>query len=131
MTRAARTNAQGLHLFEDTEVIATTVAVVKAGDGLSAAMHVEPTEHRIGDTVHVVIECTVKTITHEAQKDTGLLIRKHKLEAGTATMVPKELVHDMLEATRAAIEQRRIEDERARGVERIDFPGGDVDGADA
>jgi hypothetical protein len=118
MARQNQTNAQGLHLFEQREVIATKVAITNAGDGLSQALAIDPVELTIGETVHVVLECEVAQIAFEAQKDTGLLVRKHKLRAGTATRIDKELVHDMLEEQRVKIEQ-------AKGVERLDFPAGD------
>lgn len=48
--------------FEGRTITKTTIAVKKAGDGLSQAQKVEPTVLRQGETVYVVLECEVGTI---------------------------------------------------------------------
>lgn len=120
---ARRTNTpspNGLHSFEGREVIGTRVAVTNAGDGLSKAMSIDPTELALGSTVYVVLECETTRVGYEPVTDTGTLLRKHTLKAGTATLVDGALVADVLDAQKLAIE-------RAAGVERLDFEGdGDV-----
>lgn len=112
--RRAKTNSRGLHSFEGRDVIATKVAITRAGDGLSEAMSIDPEELALGSTVYVVLECETTRVGYEPVKDTGTLIRKHTLKAGTATLVEADLVSDLLEAQRAKIEQ-------AKGIERLDF----------
>jgi hypothetical protein len=106
-----------LHKFEGREVIGTKVAISRAGDGLSQALAIEPEELTIGRTVYVVLECTVGPVTMEPVKDTDSLTRKHKLIAGTATLVEKDLVGELLAAQRAKIEE-------AQGIQRLEFEGG-------
>lgn len=112
-----------LHKFEGREVIGTKVAISRAGDGLSQALAIDPEELRIGQTVYVVIECEVGPVTMEPVKETDALTRKHKLIAGTATLVDKALVADLLEAQRA-------KNDAAKGTPRLDFTGDDDDTAD-
>ena len=107
-----------LHRFEGRDVIGTRIAITRAGDGLSQALAIEPAELSIGDTVYVVLECTVSKVTHEPVKDTDSLTRVQTLQAGTATLVDKALVADVLQ------EQRDRLDE-ARGIQRLDFEEGD------
>lgn len=103
-----------LKKFEGHEVIGTKVAITGAGDGLSQALAVEPLELMLGQTVYVVIECEVTAVTHDPVKDTKSVTRKHKLHAGAATLVDKELVAAVLDDQRQRIDA-------ARGVERLDF----------
>ncbi len=111
-----------LHKFEGREVIGTKVKITGAGDGLSQALAIDPTELSLGETVYVVLECTVDKVIHERVKDTEALTRVQSLKAGTATLVDKDLVDAKLEAQRVRIEE-------AKGVSRLDFTeeGGDGD----
>lgn len=119
--RTPTKSASGLHSFEGREVIATRVAVTNAGDGLSEAMTIDPEELALGSTVYVVLECETTRIGYEPVKDTGTLLRKHTLRAGTATLVDGALVSEVLD-------QQRVRIEQAKGVERLDFEGGDGNG---
>lgn len=115
----------GLQQFDGNEVIATTVAITNAGDGLSKALKVKPQEMHHGETVFVVLECEVSKVTFvRADPDAGDdLIRVHSLRAGLATLVDQELVSGVLS------EQRRILDE-AKGIQTL--PGlGDGDEPEA
>ncbi len=51
------TNA--LTSFDGRDVIKTTIAITKAGDGLSDALKVDPQEFSLGDEVVVVLKCEV------------------------------------------------------------------------
>lgn len=106
-----------LHRFEGRDTLTTKIKITNAGDGLSQALAIEPEELGMDDTVYVVLECTVDAVTFERVKDTNALSRVQKLRAGTATLVDKALVHDVLEAQRVKLEQ-------ARGIERLDFDDG-------
>jgi hypothetical protein len=95
--------------FEDHEVIASRVAITNAGDGLSEAMSIAGTELRLGERVHVVLECVVAKVRHEpaSRDDAELLARVHFLRAGLATIVPESVVR------KALAQQRRSLDEAA------------------
>lgn len=114
--------SEALHKFEGRDVIGARIKITGAGDGLSQALAIEPAELRSGTKVYVVTECTVGAITFEPVKDTDAFTRVQTLKAGTATMIDKALVAEMLEAQRAKIEA-------AKGIQRIDFEG-DEDGHD-
>lgn len=107
-----------LHKFEGREVIGTKVAIANAGDGLSEALAIDPEELSHGTTVYVVLECVVDSVTFKRVKDTEALTRVQRLKAGTATLVDKAMVGEVLEAQRVKIEH-------AKGVERLDFTEGD------
>lgn len=81
--------------FEGREVYRTSIAITRAGDGLSEAMKVEPREFHHGETVYVVLECTVAKVQHvpyDKDDPFGPLSRVHSLAAGTATIVDEEIV---------------------------------------
>lgn len=103
-----------LNKFEGREVIGTRIAIANAGDGLSQAMAIDPQELTLGDTVHVVLECTVDKLTFERVKDTDALTRVQRLKAGTASLIDASLVSSVLE-------EQRLKIEAAQGVTRLDF----------
>lgn len=121
-TPPADATQPALHKFEGKEVIGTKVKITGAGDGLSQALAIEPTELKLGETVLVLVECTVDKITHERVKDTNVAQRVQSLKASTATIVDAEFAGDRLE-------QQRIKIEQAKGVDRLDFVG-DGEGGD-
>ena len=112
------TTVPNLTQFEGRDVIGSSVAITRAGDGLSQSLAVEPTDLHLGSTVYVVLECTVGKVRFEPVPDTSALRRVHTLVTTTATTVDKELVADLLEAQRVAIE-------KARGVTRLPFDPAD------
>lgn len=103
-----------LHKFEGREVIGTKVAITNAGDGLSKALAIEPEELAHGTTVYVVLECVVDSVSFKRVTDTQSLTRNQNLRAGTATLVDKALVADLLQAQREKIDA-------AEGKEQLDF----------
>lgn len=111
-----------LHRFEGRDVIGTKIKITGAGDGLSQALAIEPQELSLGETVYVVTECVVDKVTHERVKDTDTLTRVQSLKAGTATLVDKALVAELLE-------EQRVKIDEAKGLQRLDFTG-DEDGDD-
>lgn len=106
--------AEKLRKFEGREVQGTTIAIKNAGDGLSKALAIDPREFRTNETVYVVLECNVGPISFVPVKDTDGLLRKHDFVAGTATIVDKELVQDVLRE-----QQDRIDAEEAK--RQLDF----------
>ena len=106
-----------LGTFDGALVLATSIKVTNAGDGLSAALAVDPTLMHLGQKVCVVLECEVADITFSPiPKAAGTVVRVHKLRAGDAAIVAEDLVSDALNEQR-----RRIE--ASKGVERLDFSG--------
>lgn len=106
MTTAKASKAaakKGLTPFEGRDVISARVAITNAGDGLSAAMAVEPTELHVGEKVYVVLECEVAKVRFEPVKDTGSMARVHVLRGGAATLVDADLVAEHLAAQRKRI----------------------------
>jgi hypothetical protein len=103
-----------LNPYEGLAVTVATIRVTNAGDGLSAALKVEPTEYHHGDTVYVMLECEVARVAYEPIPDTNELRRVHTLRAGVGTVVADE-------AAAAAIERQRAVLERAAGIQRLDL----------
>lgn len=101
-----------LGTFDGLDVITSSVAITNAGDGLSQAMSIDHRQLHHGETVYVVLECEVVDIQFPKIKDTDSLNRKHKLRAGTATIVDKASVIKV-------IEEQRVKIEKAQGIERL------------
>lgn len=109
---AALTDKSHLHQFDGRDVLATTIAITNAGDGLSNAMKVAPTEFHHGQKVYVVLETEVAKVSFQPLAEgTQELQRIHTLRAGNATIVDADLVkaHLDLQAERiqAAIDTAR------------------------
>lgn len=105
--------------FEGRDILRTTVAITQAGDGLSEALAVAPSAHGIGDTVYVLMACTVADVrflpADKDDPDMGL-VRRHTLRAGTATLVDRETAQPLI------VDQRRRIDE-ARGTPQLPIAG--------
>lgn len=113
-----------LPTFDGRDVIASTIAVRKAGDGLSEALSIEPAPFHIGETVFVVLECEVTAVNHlPIPKAESVLARKHVLTTETATIVDGALVAEVLGQQKAKLETARLEAQRAKeekdGVQRV------------
>lgn len=114
-----------LSSFDGRAVMKSTVAVTNAGDGLSAAMKVDPREFHHGETVTVAIECEVVKVRLDPFDKTDLqgpLIRHHVLKAGTATIVDGDLLTAQLNDMR---ERVKLAKEAEQGVQRLDFDSDD------
>lgn len=120
---APRFKNDGIEGFDGREVLGESVAITGAGDGLSEALAIEPVGLHIGDTVYVVTECIASEISFKPVKDTNGLRRQMKLKAGTATIVDKELVAELIE-TQA--EKNRVARDLKSGKMRLDFEGNPV-----
>lgn len=114
MARKASNTTGTYPTFEGRDVIGMKVAITNAGDGLSDAMLVAPTELHIGDRVFVVLEGEVSKVNYTGVKGTEALHRVQTIRAGVATLVDEALVKKVLDEQRIAIE-------RFKGVERLDF----------
>lgn len=76
--------------FEGRDVVDTTVAITKAGDGLSAALEVEPVELRHKQIVQVILECEVGAVTFKQATEGEGLVRVHKLVTSRATLITQD-----------------------------------------
>jgi hypothetical protein len=112
-----------LGTFEGDDVLAATVVITRAGDGLSEALDVHPVQLHRGDTVYVVLECEVGEIGFVSIQKTNALARKHKLVTLSATIVDEQIVSEALDRTKLAIEQRK-------GIRRLPLGGTDPDAPD-
>lgn len=107
--------------FEGRDVHSTTVSITNAGDGLSKAMKVEPTELHHEQTVHVVLECVVSKIRYDQVDDTDGLQRVHVLKAGRATIIDAALV-------KAALDEQETKIDEALGNMKLAFTDDQIDG---
>lgn len=106
--------------FDGREVVATTIALTNAGDGLSKAVATEPLELHHGEKCYVVFETDVKKVRFDQSKDDpSKLIRVHTLKAGVATIVDFDLVAKVLTA-------QQEKNDKAAGKAAIPF-GKDVE----
>jgi len=117
MSEAATVTPLVLTPFDGKQVVATTIKVTKAGDGLSAALGIDPQELHHGQKVYVVLETEVDKVQFALSTDSpDMLIRQHILVTETATIVPRETVIAMLTEQRLKIERAR---EEAKGVSQL------------
>ena len=91
--------------FEGKPVLVTSVAVTNAGDGLSAALGVDPQILHQGDRGAILLEFEVSKVRFEPVKDTNGLNRVHILKASTGTLLDLDEVRDKLDAQRRRIEE--------------------------
>lgn len=116
--------------FDDREVARTSIAITRAGDGLSEALKVAPREFHHGDTVYVVLECTctrVQFVPFDRDDPSGPLTRVHTLSAGTATIVDEELVRSHI--SEQAERNLRAREEEAGIIRMFDADEPEVDEA--
>lgn len=110
-----------LGTYDDLPIVESSIAITNAGDGLSKAMEVDPINIHMNDEVYVVLATTASQVKFKPHKDDAKkLIRTIVLTAGVATIVEAELVAAVLDA-----QQERID--KAAGVSRIPFDGGEED----
>lgn len=110
-----------LGMFEGRSVTKTTIAVRNAGDGLSAAMKVNPEALHQGDTVYVVLECKVGPVSFDPIKDSETECeRKHVLRAGAATLIDSEYVKDAIAKQTDAIIAARDEEAGRQQLAPVD-----------
>lgn len=111
--------------FAGRDVVQTAVKVTKAGDGLSAALAIDPRELNIGDKVTIVIDTEVSRVDFAPIKDTDVLVREHTLKAVGATIIDRDLVAAALDSQ---AERIQLAKEAAQGVQRLDLTGSGGEG---
>lgn len=117
--------ANTLKKYEGVEVVGTPIRVVKAGDGLSTALDIDPVEIKIGDTGYLVLQWECTDITYKrAKPGIPLLNRRHTLTTLRAMMIDGTAVAAELDARDSMLaehaEKLRREQE-AYDQEQIDF----------
>lgn len=107
---------QALTPFDGKPVVQTTISITQAGDGLSAALAIDPEEFHHGERVVVVLDCTVgKVVLKPLSKDVpNMLMREHVLIAGTSTIIDPQLVEELLSEQAAKIAAAKEEEERGK-----------------
>ncbi len=114
-----------LGTFEGHDVVAATVKITKAGDGLSSALKLDPVQLGIGDEVHVVLRGVVRDVIFTPTKDDpDDRTRVHVVVTDDVALVAAESVSGLLETNRERL--RRLKDELA-GAEVLPFPPGLLD----
>lgn len=103
--------------FDRLAVLGAAMKLTNAGDGLSKALELDPTELHIGDRVFMVIEGLVTDTGFKSVRLEGNLAgvkRIHTVAAQNIALVDHGLVSDILD------DQQRRRDER-QGIQRIPF----------
>jgi hypothetical protein len=109
-----------LSRFENHDVLSSTISVTNAGDGLSAALSVDPAEYQLGDTVFVVLETRVAKVTYTPSKDSPeARIRVHTLKTEHASVVDGQTVAGLLADTKRKLAEKAEAEEEAKGVQKI------------
>lgn len=100
-------------------VARTTVAITRAGDGLSEALGIEPRVLHLGERVTVVLDCVVSKVRFDPLKETdSMLSRVHVLQAGTAVIADSETVQGLI---REQADKNRRAREAEQGIRRLPF----------
>lgn len=109
--------------FEGMDVVALSIVIKKAGDGLSKAIEVSPQTIELGDEVTVVLHTVCTKVGFKKVKDIDILERSVDLTTLSATTIDQALVADALDDTQKKIEERA-------GVKRLPFGATDDDAPD-
>lgn len=104
--------------FEGTPVVKSTIAIAKAGDGLSEALEINPQEMHVGDEGFFILRAGVRRVIHKPFDTLGNeLVREHTMDTIEIVQVDKaevdELLRDRLDKVRKAAEEKR-------GIQRLD-----------
>ena len=108
--------------FEGQPVHAVALAIRNTGDGLSAAMDVDPVELHHGDIVDVVLRCEVDKIRYDELRDSDGLKRVQMLKAVRATLIDSDVVNEAF-----AEQSKRIADKEGQAQLDLEDDGEDDD----
>lgn len=118
MAARAKKNENPLGELDGRDVLATTIKLVGAGDGLSAPLKIDPQVMHIGEKVYIVAECEVQGLGIKPIKDTDCVTRIHELRVNTTAIVEEDDVRTLLDAQR---EKQKLARESAEGIQRLNF----------
>lgn len=102
-------NQPTLPSFEGNAVKKAAVRITRAGDGLSAALEVEPRAYQIGEEVSFVLRGTVTQINHQQKDEDGPIVRTHTVTASGITEIEPELAEKLLAAAAEELERKKAE----------------------
>lgn len=91
-----------LPAFEEHDVTVAAIRITRCGDGLSAALEVDPKAYDLGDRVSFVITGDVAQINHK-DKD-GVVTRLHTVETTGIAEVSRDVAQKMLQEEAQRIE---------------------------
>lgn len=99
--------------FEGKPVTEATIRITKAGDGLSAALDLEPVALHQGDVVYYVIRGVVEQVNHRPTKaGAKSLARQHTIAVSGITTLPKDVAEPMIAEAEERIQEMLAEAER-------------------
>lgn len=118
--------SQELASFEGRNEVASTIKIMRAGDGLSTPLAAEPRGWAQGDRLPVLLWTTVGKITHEPATEGKGVVRLHILntdEAAVLDHVDEALLDDLLASQRERVAEYEAtiaaEKEAAKGIQKL------------
>lgn len=83
--------------FEGDEVVASSVKITKAGDGLSDALEIDPLVFHRGEEVFFVLRGKVRHVAFPPKKKgDSRVVRQHIIDCEDVAIVPEEAVAQLL-----------------------------------
>ena len=113
---------------EGRSVTVSRVAIKGVGDGLSAAMELDPILAKVGDRVGVYVEGDVIDVHFPRLQDSDDVARTHVIKVDTGVVLDTAEMADLITDVK---ERKTLADEAAAGVQRFPQVGdepGDTDG---
>jgi hypothetical protein len=99
-------NSTALGEYLGTEVTETVAKITNTGDGLSAAMELDPVVFRPGDLVTFAVRCRVVAHNHLITEDGEEMKLVQVFKAGTIAPIDDDLVGDIMNTMQARVEAR-------------------------
>lgn len=128
---AAHADSSNLQPFDGREVVRSTIAIRNAGDGLSAAMAVDPQEYHHGQEVTIILRGVVDKVRFDqldADDEDSALVRVHSIKAGVAVIADDATAKNVQGALARQEDRITKAIEAAKGIQRL--PGTDTTPAD-
>lgn len=116
--------------YEDDPVVDATIAIHKAGDGLSTALQVEPPPLHRGDTVYVILETQCRAVSYvDSKRIEGAAARQHKLVTIAGAIVGERQVAKMMKEAKKEQAEFVAREKERRDAEKgtIKLDGTDLD----
>lgn len=116
---APATITTDLGTFEGEPILGISVAITKAGDGLSSALKVSPRRIHRGDRVKLLVEVEAGKVSHVPAKDAAGWLEVRTLEAVGVTFVPAALEGEVTRLLTEQAEAIKLAQEAAAGINRL------------
>jgi hypothetical protein len=107
MTTTAQ-RKDSLHEFEGNEVHRATVAIRKAGDGLSEGLAIDPDEIKQGEVRYYVIRAKCRAVNFKTD-DKNITTREHVMNAERISPIEADAAEDFLQEYAKEVERRKAE----------------------